>query len=272
MKKITIYLLLLIPVFTLFSCEEDIETFDSPEYNGLNFIFKDYREDTLVSYTFIYTAADQLTDTIWMEVETMGFLTDYPRPISLCSLPVDSNAAVAGKHYVAFNDPSLKDVYVIPANKSKARIPLILKKEDPELEEKEFNLKIGIQSNEYFTAGLKGYQERVVKISNILTQPADWNMFAVFYFAGNYGKVKHQFMIETGNKIGVKIDEKFFHDLVGGDPGAIDMGLTDYWRQLFKTALAEENALRASQGKGPLREEPQEGETEGTLISFDRPM
>lgn len=271
MKNRNLYLLLLFPAFILTSCEKDMEIFNSPEINSLNFVFEE-REDTLISHTFIYTPEDQLTDTIWLEVETIGFITDYPRSFTLCELPVDSNAAVAGKHYIAFDDASMKDYYVIPANKNKARFPLILKKEDPELSDKEFNLKIGIKPNEYFQAGLAGYQQRRVQVSNILTQPKDWNSYAIYYFAGDYGKVKHQFMIETGNKIGVKIDEEFFHDLVGGDPTAIDMGLTDYWRQVFKTALNEENARRAAQGQGPLREEPKAGETEGILISFDRPF
>lgn len=271
MKNRIIYLLLLIPAYMLTSCEKDIEVFNSPEVNSLNFIFEE-REDTLISHTFIYTPEDQLTDTIWMEVETIGFVTDYPRSFTLCELAVDSNAAVSGKHYIAFDDSSMKDYYVIAAKQNKARFPLILKKEDPELANKEFNLKIGIKPNENFQAGLPSYQQRLVKVSNILTKPKDWNTYAIYYFAGEYGKEKHHFMIATGNKIGVKIDEEFFHDLVGGDPGAIDMGLTDYWRQVFKTALAEENALRASQGQGPLREAPEAGETEGKLISFDRPM
>ena len=78
-------------------------------------------------------------------------------------------------------------------------------------------------------------------------------------------------MIDAAAEIGVTVDDDFFFDLVG-DMYNVDMGLTDYWRGFFTTALEEENAARAARGEGPLREAPEPGESEGALVSFDRPF
>ena len=266
MNRIIKYIVFLGIVFFTFSCEKEMEVYNAPGKDRLNFVFE-HEEDTLVSYTFIYCPKEQMADTIWMEIETSGYVTDYDRVINLVQLQVDSNMAIAGTHYVAFDEMAANTVYVMPANKNKVKIPLIVKKDDPELANKEFLLRVGILENENFTAGFLNQRERVFKISNILARPKNWTKYATYYFAGRYGKVKHQFMIDTGLKAGITIDEDFFYNLVG-DISNVDMGETDYWNGFFAHALQEENARRAEQGLEPLREAPEEGETVGRLVEF----
>ena len=271
MKNIILYLsLLFLPA--LIACEDDIDVYNAVGNDRLNFYYENqYEPDTLVTYTFVYLPEEQMRDTLWFELATSGFLTDYPRTISFEQMPVDSNAAVAGTHYVAFDDPAMQDVYVVPANANRVRVPLIVLKDDPELEEKEFTLRIRIKENEYFKPGDPENQIRTFCITNMLVKPTHWNGQAEWYFAGEYGPVKYRFMIDAAAEIGVTVDDDFFFDLVG-DMYSVDMGLTDYWRGFFTTALEEENAARAARGEGLLREAPEPGESEGALVSFDRPF
>lgn len=162
----------------------------------------------------------------------------------------------------------MEGLYVIPAGKNEARVPVILKR-DPSLKDKEVTLRIKIGSNENFEPGYPTLQEKVITITDLLTQPQYWNFYATYYFAGKYGKVKHQFMIDATADRGIKVNDDFFYSLVG-DPSKVDMGLTDYWYYFFTRKLAEENARRAEDGLGPLREAPKPGETEGTLVRFSR--
>ena len=65
------------------------------------------------------------------------------------------------------------------------------------------------------------------------------------------------------------VDEDFFVDLVGEpDDFSVDIGLTDYWKNYFQTALNEENAKRKKQGLDILREAPGEGEVVGREVTF----
>lgn len=268
MKNVIFYISLLLILLGISSCEQEMEIYNAQGNDRLNFYYADkYNPDTLINYTFIYCPEEQMTDTIWFDLETSGFLTDYPRTISFEQLKTDGKDAEAGKHYVAFDDPSMKEVYVVPANSNRARIPLIMKKDDPELKNSEVTLKIKIKENEFFKSGSVGYQIRTFKFTNMIIQPKYWDMYAEWYFAGEYGPVKYQFMIDAGAEIGVTVDDDFFYQLTG-DPGKVDMGLTGYWQNFFAQALADENAERAERGEGPLREAPKQGETEGKLVTF----
>lgn len=274
MKYNILYLSVLSLVLFCTSCEQEVEVYNMKGNDRLDFTYENYYlPDTLINYTFLFTDEDQMTDTIWLEVATSGFVTDYQRPVAFEQLEINDSSAVAGKHYVAFDDPAMKDVYVVPANANYARLPLILKKDDPELKKKRFTLKFSIKENAYFKNGTAGYQERTVTISNKIEQPKHWNEIAVMYFAGTYGPVKYQFMIDVARKEkGLILDDNFFYEVTGGEtPGSTDMAYTDYLRAFFTKALAKENAEREKQGFGPLREDPKPGETEGEVINFDRP-
>lgn len=269
MKKIKNYILWLLPVFGLFACEDDIEVYNAPE-NRLNFVYEAYTmADTVIPRTFVYDLETKVLDTVWLEVETMGYVVDRDRPFKLEQVNKGDGAqAVAGVHYMAFDDPLVIDHYKIPAGKNEARFPIVLKR-DTSLQTKEVTLCLRIGHNENFVSGYEIYQEKVITIADILVQPQYWNFYASYYFAGKYGKEKHLFMIGATADMGIKMNDDFFYSLVG-NPNTVDMGMTDYWFYFFTRKLAEENAARAKRGLGPLREAPEAGETEGALVKFTR--
>ena len=268
MKKLMKYTMLLLPVFVLFACEDEVEVYKEST-NRLNFVYEAYtKSDTLIPRTFVYDPETKGFDTVWLEVTTMGYIVDQERKFVLEQVSTGENQAEADVHYIAFDKSLVEGLYVIPAGKNEARVPVVLKR-DPSLKDKEVTLRIKIGSNENFEPGYSTLQEKVITIADILTQPRYWNFYASYYFAGKYGKVKHQFMIDATADMGIKMNDDFFYSLVG-EPNSVDMGLTDYWFYFFTRKLAEENARRAEDGLGPLREAPEPGETEGTLVRFSR--
>lgn len=269
--KINIIYSLIFFVCLFSACEQKMEIYHADGNDRLNFYHNEsFHIDSLTVYTFIYVPTEQMTDTIWIELETSGFVTDYPRPFVFEQISSGSDAAIAGTHYIAFDDAALKDAYVIPANTNRTRVPVILKK-TPDLAEQEVVLRFKVKNNDYFKSGFPGNDIRTIKFSNILTRPVHWDGKAEWYFAGTYGPVKHRFMIDAAAKIGVVVNEDFFAKLVGEPDdysGHVDMGLTGYWLSFFTTALNEENAARKAEGKDILREAPEGGETVGREVIF----
>ncbi|MEG2340942.1 MAG: DUF4843 domain-containing protein [Odoribacter sp.] len=265
MKKILLYSLLFISGLLFYACEDDLKPYHE-KTDRLNFVFEDYMVDTIVNYSFVYYQESRQKDTVWLEVETMGYVVDYDRKIPFKQIATEGTQAVAGTHYVAFDDPEVAGWYVISAGKNKVRVPVVVKR-DPSLKNETVTLKIGFAENEYFSLGYSDLGTKVITISDFPTQPEHWNFYANYYFAGKYGKVKHQFMIDATASMGLLMDDDFFKKLVG-NPNGVDMGLTDYWFGFFTKKLKEANALRASQGLLPFREAPEEGEAEGKLVEF----
>lgn len=271
MRNNILYFILVLSAFLFSACEQEMDTYHAEGNDRLNFYYgKPLNPDSLTVYTFIYLPSEQMLDTIWIDVETSGFVTDYPRPILFEQISEGTDAAIMSTHYVAFDDPLLKDAYVMPANTNRTKVPVVLKK-TADLAENEVVLRFKVKENEYFKPGFPGHDIRTIRFSNILTRPIHWDSKAEWYFAGEYGPVKHRFMIDVAAEIGVVVDENFFANLVGEPDDylqSIDMGLTGYWQSFFKTALNEENAVRKAAGKDILREEPEAGETIGREVTF----
>ena len=115
MKNAVLYLNILFCATFMLACEQDVEVFHASGEDRLNFYYEENAEaDSLIDYTFIYLPSEQMLDTIWFDVETSGYVTDYPRTISFEQMAVDSNAAIPDVHYVAFDNPELQNVYVVP--------------------------------------------------------------------------------------------------------------------------------------------------------------
>lgn len=266
MKKTTNYILWLLPVCFLFSCEENLEPYHETT-NRLNFVFENFLTDSTTYQSFVYYPQSKVYDTVLIEISTMGYVTDYDRPVSLRQIAGPEPQAKAGKHYIAFDDPSVTGLYHIPAGQSKVKLPVILKR-DPSLQEETVILTFTFAENEYFKPGYVTNVNRRISISDQLTKPEYWDN-AEDYFA-YYGKVKHRFMIDAAAPLGVTIDDKFFYDLVG-DWTNIDNSMTYFWNAYFTRELEKLNEARAAQNPplGPLREEPEPGETEGALVTFN---
>ena len=266
MKKIfNIFVLGLLLVTT--SCEKSLEVFSDTTCR-LNFY---YREAEITSnfqpnmaqrsFSFIYSGNIQ-QDTVWVEVESMGLLADYDRPITIEQVDTTAVMAVAGKHYVAFDDPSLVKYYVMPAGKARTKLPIVVLR-DASLKHESVVLKYRIKPNDFFTKGYDVFQTRSLSITDRLAQPAYWTKgypmyggyYSLYNCIGYYGVVKHQFMIDITGK---PWDDAFIEEFITGD--------TNYFNYILNKLVSEldkYNAKRQEQGLDVLREE------DGTEVNFD---
>lgn len=258
------------------SCEKDLEVYSEPTCR-LNFLYENVEtraqfDEKLAttSYSFVYGPSDLTNDTLWFEVETMGFTSDKDRPVSLVQVSTGENDAVPSKHYVAFNDPSLASKYVIPAGKARAKLPIVLLR-DASLQTETVTLKLSIQDNEYFVQGYPEFQTRTITFTDQLAEPSKWTAPITmaynysgyiyyyttyfYYYFGNYGVVKHRFLIE---KTGKAWDDDYIEELMGGDSNYID-----YIQKKVTKLLEEENARRQAQGLDVLKE------ADGTVVDFN---
>lgn len=266
MKKIFNILVLGVLLVTT-SCEKSLEVFNDSTCR-LNFYYQSaeitssFQESMAQgSYSFIYSG-DIQKDTVWIEVESMGMLADYDRPITLEQVDTTATMAVAGKHYVAFNDPSLANYYVMPAGKARTKLPIVVLR-DASLKHESVVLKYHIKANDYFTNGYDVFQTRSLSITDRLAQPSYWtkgypmygDYYSLYNFIGYYGVVKHQFMIDVTGK---PWDDAFIEEFITGD--------NNYFNYIINKLVSELNKLneqRQEQGLDVLREE------DGTEVNFD---
>ena len=262
-------LLSLAPCLLFTSCEKDLPVYDNP-ISRLNFYYDiDSRSSFDASlarstYSFVYKESTLRQDTLWFEVETMGFTSDIDRTITLQQMDTTHNA-IAGKHFVAFDDPSLTSFYKIPAGKAKVRIPVVLLR-DASLQESTVNLKFGIVANEYFQQGYPEYSTRVITFTDQLSEPSKWNYAYPYYgsytisfadYFGAYGVAKHRFLIEETGKAW---DDDYIDELMTGDSNYLM-----YMLRKMAKRLAEVNAERQAQGLDVLCE------ADGTAVEIIDP-
>jgi hypothetical protein len=254
--------IILLPILLLCACREERVPFYNEPADRLSFTFSDAHADSVTYHTFAYLPATTLEDTVWLDVFTTGFITAYPRPVTLCQLPVDTLAAMPGLHYVPFDDPRVRDLHVVPAGANAARLPLIVKR-DPSLQAADVSLTIGIVENDFFRHGFVNAIRKRVVISDVLVKPASWSRVIDIMFSP-YGRAKHRFMVTAAAPLGIVVDD----DFVSANITLSDLGLLNYWKRFFQAKLAEENERRATLGLAPLREDPAPGQAEGELVTF----
>lgn len=260
----------------LTACEKDLELYSDPTCR-LNFYYADAKqvsnfkdEMARTNYSFVYAGEGIQQDTIWMEVESMGFVADHDRTIALEQVDTAGvTMAVGGKHYVAFNDPSMAPYYVMPAGKARTKLPVVLLR-DESLSEQTVVLKLRIKPNENFQQGYDVFQTRVIEFTNRLSMPTNWEkgypisgmeayfpMYAnyLYYYIGRWGQVKHQFLID---QTGQKWDDDYIEGLMTGDSAYLS-----YLAAKMAERLAQVNAERLAAGLDVLRE------ADGTEVSMD---
>ena len=275
MKKRTIKYALaaltLLPLAT--SCEKDLPKYSTPDA-WLNFVYYDYSGEQVILtedlekieditntyYSFVMSSISEgkeLTeDTVWVEVATMGFLSDKNRTVELEQIATDGNDAVPGVHYVAFNDPQLLAKSYVPGGTNTALIPIVVLR-DASLEEKDAVLRFTIKDNGIFKPGYEAMSVQTLYISGRLNQPSKWSTYYCDYYFGTYGPKKHELMIEWTGK---NWDDDYLDELFGGDSGYID-----YLAHWFKEKLKEENQKRIEEGLDVYRED------DGTEVEFTYP-
>lgn len=243
------------------SCEDSSELYNYPE-NKIGFLRENGTNKT-VTKTFIYDKSDVDRDTIYIPMRTMGFVTDYDRPIGIEQAEAvfetgeEGANAVPGVHFVPFDDPEYVKFAVVKAGKAEALLPVILLR-DPSLEQEEVTLRIRIVRNKEFLPINDEDSEKLITFSDMIMQPELWtDWFSKFF--GTWGPVKYRFMLDVSNE---RWDDEFIDKLANDYPYMM------FWQARLRTLLEEENARRAEAGLEPLREEPEPGEFEGKLVSF----
>lgn len=234
------------------SCEKDLETYNT-DTCWLNFDLNIRTEEDKVkvnTFTFAFSPKEMIIDTAWINVKTMGNVTDYDRPIKLEQMKTNEKDAEPGVHYVAFDDEELmKKFYYIPAGKVEQKVPIVIKR-DASLKEQAVNLYITFARTEYFIPGYEDYAVLRYLVTDALQKPTAWNGTMDVYF-GQYSVTRHQFMIDI---TGENWDDKFINEdlqLYGNQ----DFNYIMYLGGKLYKALVSENAEREKQGLGPLTDE-----------------
>jgi len=227
------------------ACEKDLSVYDTPDcrLNFMYYLYGDLVASEDVSdemrqtfYSFVYAGSEVERDTLWFRVSTMGFLSDKDRSLALRQIQMEGEEnAVPGVHYVAFDDEEYRLLHQVPANRDTLSVPVILLR-DASLKKKEIVLKFGFKENEYFKPGYAGLTERVIRMTDRLARPGNWDEFYMDYTVGLYGEMKHQLMIEWTGKAW---DEDYIREFGSGDAA-----YQNYMSQWFVQKLEEENAKR----------------------------
>ena len=199
--------------------------------------------DTLKPYTFYYEDASVLEDTVYFDIYAIGGVSDVDRTFTLEQEMVsDGDNAVAGKHYVAFSNPKVNQLFVIKKGTVHTKVPIILLR-DPSLKTSTQVLKFKVADDRNFKVGEINNLWRKVIFTDRLSKPAAWDASATRYYYGDYSVVKHQFMIES---TGEKWDQDFMVSLPS------EYALLQYWTGTLKINLVNYNNTHPG---NPLRDE-----------------
>jgi len=241
MKKIIYIMSLLAATLFITSCEKDLPVYDDDTCR-INFKYDSQKmnSDFLETYSFVYHG-DVQQDTVWVTVNTMGFLSDEDRYFELQQVETkDTLNAVPGKHYVSFDD--MKQYYYIPAGANTATVPVVLLR-DASLESDSYLLKFELKENDNFKKGYDRYSYRKILFSDQIAEPTGWKTYALFYYISPYTTALHRFIIDV---TGDTWDDNYITSACS------DSGFMYYIGGWLKNKLAEVNAERAAQGLDPL--------------------
>lgn len=204
-----------------------------------------------INSTFFYKAANVLRDTVYIQVNTIGDISNKEREVKLMQVtePGVLNPAIAGVHYVPMDDAALKPMMVVKRNEVNAMIPVVLLR-DPSLKTNSFRLRLELVGNDQFGLGEKQSRSRVVVFSDRLERFFSWRtdsgVSPAFSRFGKYSTRKHQFMYDF---LKVKIDEVWYQALAA-------TGALDNYKNILKEGLAAFNSdpVNIANGTAPMRE------------------
>lgn len=155
------------------------------------------------SITYSFFLFDWKTeDIVWVDVKLTGPLSDHDRALSIVQTNAgEKGAAVAGRDYVALDDPSMLDKLVMPAGSTTAAIPITIKR-TAAMETEVYRLDLAIVPNENFVEGITstvGGPIFTVKMTSMASQPPMWeNTTSNGYFItfGVWGQKKMRFILD----------------------------------------------------------------------------
>ncbi len=265
MKTNIKYIVILLSIVSIFySCSMNLEPL-SDTHNRIAVVF-DEDLDSVYSYTFAYYTDDFKYDTVYVELTVVGTIGETDRKVSLVQRQLEGNDpdgtpynnAVAGKHYVAFDDSSIADKYVIKAGATGALIPIVLLR-DATLKDKDYTLQFDLVANEEFQLFSPINSTKRIVIADQLLKPSLWDGMLDYYFTG-YGKEKHKLMNEVVyNRSGEFVNDDWLR-VVKQQQAYISM-----WKGAFAIELAAINEARKAANGGvddPLKEGPEYGSVE----------
>lgn len=185
------------------------------------------QQDSILQSFFVVPEA-QDRDTVWVEITLMGFPVNEVRPVKIVQTNQDAeDAAVAGTHYIAFDDAELKDLMVMGANQVTAKIPVVLLR-DISLKTGKKRLEMTIGENDYFKRGIDADCRFMVQTTELAEKPANWdNAWKKSYF-GEWSSQKMWFIV---NYLGLDDFEAEY-----------DAGYKKYLKQKAHSKLNEYNA------------------------------
>lgn len=198
--------------------------------------------DTLKRHTFYYTPT-KMADTVFFDIYAIGGPKPFDRQFKLKQVFTSiAQNAVAGVHYVSFDDPLYKNFHIIPAGKIHTSVPIILNR-DKSLKEQTFILYFQVEENEYFRWGEKNKIWRKLEFTDRLSKPDSWGSTIQAILLGNYSVRKHEFMIQT---TGEKWNEEFINKLTLSEmeyyKAILEMALINYNKN-HHAALIDEHGL-----------------------------
>ena len=203
------------------------------------------QKDSL-EHTFFFATDNVVRDTVYVILATMGDLSDKERPISIVQTNKgELNAAEAGIHYVAFDDPEVAKYMMVPAGHPRAVIPIIILR-DKSLETSVKSLKLTVVRNEYFRPGIAKQTDFIVKTTAAAVKPKFWDTAYRYVLGLSWGPAKMKLLVDaTGYTDWDNVP---------------DMAYINYMKALAKNALKKYNDAHVD---APL------SEADGTLVSFD---
>ena len=264
MKKVT-YLFILFLGIASTGCQEE-KGFLFQDVTRISFSPKEAGNYEM-TYSFIW--GTQNRDTVYLPVSISGRTADHDRQIEVVQIPgydvtynyddqgylTDSiitewsNSAVAGKHYIAFDDAEAKALLKIKAGEITGYVPVIVLR-NTSLKTEKVRLRIQLVASNDLELGQAKNLIMLLNISDQLEQPVNWTRYSsVQSYLGAYSKPKHELMIEVLHD---KVDENWLEQMANDRPNLI------FWRGKFQEALNAFNndLVNIASGKAPLREDP----------------
>ncbi len=261
-KRLYFIFAILVAAGATWSCQKQ----ETMVFNDVNRI--SLQDSVTANYTFIYEDASVTSHTFLLTVNTIGDVPGHERRVMIEQIPeyditylyddqgqvTDTikteipNMAVAGKHYISFDDTAAQAEWTVEAGKNTSSIPITLLR-DASLQSETIRLRVRLVPTDDFQLGETKALEKTIVFSDRLLQPKFWDINITNYNFGRWSVVKHQFMIDVS---GERIDDEWYNAKVNGIQGSI----TNY-TNIFRRALSDFNSDPANiaSGLAPMRDE-----------------
>lgn len=253
MKTNIVYILISFALL-LQACEQlEVDNYENDPrlyfyYGSYTINHKTFTQRDSTEHSFFTLSDDQLVDTVWVDIRTMGLLENQARPMKIVQVNTDKpNAAVAGKHYFAFDSDEMKEHRYMPANRAQCFWPVIVKR-DPSLENSRVRLEMAIIENDYFKPGVDTLARFMVTTTAQAQKPSLWNSYWKYSY-GEWGSKKMWFLV---NYVGIRDFNSYISD----------SGLDYYYQAKAREELKKYNADESNPDR-PLKE------ADGTIVTFD---